>query len=177
MGGASIGAPASYYGQKNYGNAGGSVEKTAPAAVPGLERYHGTDTFLTDALTEEAKRHVSEAVTDHQPFFLYFAQYAVHAPFDSDPRFADHYRDSGKPANAQAFATLIEGMDKSLGDLMAHLDTLGVAENTLVIFLGDNGASPWGNFPAIGSNADFIWAPQYGNGIAFFTASFTIVPT
>lgn len=140
VGGASIGAPASYYGQKNYGNAGGAVKKTAPAAVPGLERYHGTDTFLTDALTEEAKRHVSEAVTHHQPFFLYFAQYAVHAPFNSDPRFADHYRDSGKPANAQAFATLIEGMDKSLGDLMAHLDALGVAENTLVIFLGDNGS-------------------------------------
>ncbi|MFO0979738.1 MAG: sulfatase-like hydrolase/transferase [Planctomycetaceae bacterium] len=138
--GASIGAPASYYGQKNYGNAGGSVKKTEPAAVPGLERFHGTDTFLTDALTEEAKRHVSEAVTSHQPFFLYFAQYAVHAPFNSDPRFADHYRDSGKPANAQAFATLVEGMDKSLGDLMQHLHDLGVAENTLVIFLGDNGS-------------------------------------
>ncbi len=140
VGGASIGAPASYYGQKNYGNAGGAMKKTEPAAVPGLERYHGTDTFLTDALTEEAKRHVSEAVNDHQPFFLYFAQYAVHAPFNSDLRFADHYRDSGKPANAQAFATLIEGMDKSLGDLLHHLDSLGVADNTLVIFLGDNGS-------------------------------------
>ncbi len=138
--GASIGAPASYYGQKNYGNAGGPVKKTDPAAVPGLERYHGTDTFLTDAVTEEATRHVSEAVRNKQPFFLYFAQYAVHAPFNSDPRFANHYQDSGKPANAQAFATLIEGMDKSLGDLLRHLDSLGVANNTLVIFLGDNGS-------------------------------------
>ena len=50
-----------------------------------------------------------------------------------------HYEDSGKPAPAQAFATLIEGMDKSLGDLLDHLDALGVAENTLVLFLGDNG--------------------------------------
>ena len=37
------------------------------------------------------------------------------------PRFAAHYKDSGKPAAAQAFATLIEGMDKSLGDILDHL--------------------------------------------------------
>lgn len=140
VGGASIGAPASYYGRQNFGNAGGDVKKTAPAAVPGLAAYHGTDTFLTDALTLEANKHVAEAVTAEKPFFLYFAQYAVHAPFNSDPRFAAHYKDSGKPAQAQAFATLIEGMDKSLGDVLDHLDRLGVADNTLVIFLGDNGS-------------------------------------
>ena len=38
-----------------------------------------------------------------------------------------------------AYATMIEGMDKSLGDLMDHIETKGVAENTLIIFLGDNG--------------------------------------
>ena len=83
---------------------------------------------------------MSAAVEAKQPFFLYFAHYAVHAPFNSDPRFADHYRDSGKPQPAQAFATLIEGMDKSLGDLLDHLDALGVADNTLIFFLGDNGS-------------------------------------
>jgi len=75
-----------------------------------------------------------------KPFFLYFPQYAVHAPFNSDPRFAANYANSGKPANAQAFATLIEGMDKSLGDVLNQLEKLGVAENTLFIFLGDNGS-------------------------------------
>ncbi len=140
VGGASIGAPASYYGEQNYGNEGGNVKKQAPAAVPGLEPYHGTETFLTEALTIEAKKHVGESVKAQLPFFLYFPQYAVHAPFHSDPRFADHYRDSGKPPQAQAFATLIEGMDRSLGEILDHLDTLGIAENTLVIFLGDNGS-------------------------------------
>ncbi len=140
VGGASIGAPATYYGDKNYGNAGGKVQKTSPAAVPGLEQYYGTDEFLTDALTREAKKHVSQAVEDKKPFFLYFAQYAVHAPFNSDPRYAANYKESGKPENAQAFATLIEGMDKSLGDVIDHLEQLGVADNTLVVFLGDNGS-------------------------------------
>jgi arylsulfatase A-like enzyme len=138
--GASFGAPATYYGERNYGNIGGPVEKQASHAVPHLEAYHGTRTFLTEALTIEANKRLSEAVDAGRPFFLYFAHYAVHAPFNSDPRFAPHYQDSGKSARAQAFATLIEGMDKSLGDVMDHLEKLGVAENTLILFLGDNGS-------------------------------------
>ncbi|MCA9135037.1 MAG: sulfatase-like hydrolase/transferase, partial [Planctomycetales bacterium] len=75
---------------------------------------------------------------------------AVHAPFNSDPRFADHYKDSGKPENAQAFATLIEGMDKSLGDMIDHFEELGIAENTIVFFLGDNGSdAPLGDEHAV----------------------------
>jgi arylsulfatase A-like enzyme len=140
VGGASIGAPASYYGMQNYGNEGGSVTKQSPAAVPGLKKYHGSDTFLTEALTLEAKAHVADAVKAKKRFFLYLAHYAVHAPFNSDPRFAANYKNSGKPANAQAFASLVEGMDKSLGDLLDHLEKLGVAEDTLVLFLGDNGS-------------------------------------
>ena len=115
-----------------------------------MEKYHGTETYLTDALTIEAKTHLATSVKDKKPFYLYMAQYAVHAPFDSDPRFAAHYAESGKPKPAQAFATLIEGMDKSLGDLLDHLDELGVAENTLILFLGDNGSdAPLGHEHAV----------------------------
>ncbi len=144
--GCSIGAPASYYGTKNFGHG----QKRASHAVPHLEKYHGTETFLTEALTIEANVHVRDAVESDKPFFLYFAHYAVHAPFNSDPRFAAHYKDSGKPAPAQAFATLIEGMDKSLGDVLDQLDALGVAENTLILFLGDNGSdAPLGHQHAV----------------------------
>ncbi len=155
VGGASIGAPGSYLGTSNFGgkqpkNADSKQKKRTDHAVPGLEKYHGKDIFLTEALTIEAKQHLSEAVGESKPFFLYFAQYAVHAPFNSDPRFAANYKDSGKPEQAQAFATLIEGMDKSLGDILDHLDTLGVADNTLVIFLGDNGSdAPLGHQHAV----------------------------
>lgn len=147
--GASIGAPGSYYGTKNFGGIvddakGGKKAKAAGkkpgSAVPGLEKYHGQDIFLTEALTIEAKAHVSDAVKAQKPFFLYFPQYAVHSPHQSDPRFAANYTNSGKPPQAQNFATLIEGMDKSLGDVLDHLEALGVAENTLVFFLGDNGS-------------------------------------
>ncbi|MCZ2343407.1 MAG: sulfatase [Bacteroidales bacterium] len=148
--GSASGAPASYWGQQNFGNGG----KRAAYGVPGLEKYHGTDTFLTEALTREATAQVSAAVQAHQPFFLYLAHYAVHAPFQTDARFAEHYRHAGKPQNAQAFATLIEGMDKSLGDLLDHLEKLGVAENTVIFFLGDNGSdAPLGDPHAVASAA------------------------
>lgn len=150
--GGSIGAPGSYYGKQNFDRPtkANAKVKRGSHAVPGLEKYHGQDIFLTEALTLEAKAHVSDAVKAEKPFFLYFAQYAVHAPFDSDPRFAAHYTDSGKSPQAQAFATLVEGMDKSLGDLLDHLDALGIAENTLVFFLGDNGSdAPLGHEHAV----------------------------
>ncbi|MCK4684383.1 MAG: sulfatase-like hydrolase/transferase, partial [Pirellulales bacterium] len=100
--GCSWGQPGSYYGQDGYGHIKGNKKR----AVPHLETYHGTDTFLSEALTIEAKKQISQAVDEGAPFFLDFAHYAVHAPFQSDPRFAGHYADSGKPKNAQAYATL-----------------------------------------------------------------------
>lgn len=153
--GGANGAPGSYYGRQNYGNpVNGKPGRNAANAVSGLEKYHGTDTFLTEALTLEANAQVDAAVKDRQPFFLYFSHYAVHRPFDSDPRFAAHYQDSGQPPMEQAFAALIEGMDKSLGDVLDHLDQLGIASNTLVIFLGDNGSDcPLGEAHDIGSAA------------------------
>lgn len=136
VGGCSIGQPGSYYAKQNFGLNG----KRDTHAVPHLEKYHGSDLFLTEALTLEANAHVSAAVEAGKPFFLYFPQYAVHAPFNSDPRFEQHYKSSGKSPQAQAFATLVEGMDKSLGDVLDHIERIGEAENTLVIFLGDNGS-------------------------------------
>jgi len=136
VGGTCIGAPGSYYGKNSFGKG----RKTLHARpVPDLGKYHGQDIFLTEALTLEAKAEVDKAIENGKPFFLHMSHYAVHSPFQSDPRFAEHYRVEGKSKHYRAYATMIEGMDKSLGDLMDHLMAKGVAENTLVLFLGDNG--------------------------------------
>ena len=102
-----MGAPGSYYAQDNYG--WGTKRETH--AVPHLEAYHGSDTHLSEALTIEANKALDDAVNAGQPFYLYFGHYAVHSPFQSDPRFAANYVDSGKDERAQAFATMIEGME------------------------------------------------------------------
>jgi len=155
IGGFSCGEPESYYGENHYAKKRYALDTKRPwRAVPHLEAYHGTETFLTEALTIEAKSRVTDAVQAKKPFFLYMAHYAVHAPFDSDPRFAANYVASGKPKPAQAYATLIEGIDKSLGDILDHLESLGVAENTLVLLLGDNGSdAPLGHRHEVASAA------------------------
>ena len=134
--GNSIGHPGSYFGTDGFGHIKGQKAR----AVPGLEQYHGQDIFLTEALTIESKAAMTKAKESGKPFFLHMAHYAVHAPFHSDPRFAENYNDSGKSEKAQAYATLIEGIDKSLGDIVQHVKDLGIGENTLILFLGDNGS-------------------------------------
>lgn len=134
--GSSIGHPGSYYGEHGYGHIKGQKKR----AVPGLEKYHGTNTFLSDALTMEADEQITQSVEEGKPFFLYMSHYAVHAPFETDKRFIGNYTSPDMSDQAKAFATLIEGMDKSLNDLMDRLEELGVAENTLILFLGDNGS-------------------------------------
>ena len=150
IGGNSIGQPGSYYGEWGYGFIKGNKSR----AVPGLEKYHGSDVFLTDALTLEAEAEMEKAVKEGKPFYLNMSHYAVHQPFEADKRYLDKYKNSGKGHMAEAFATLTEGMDKSLGDLMKKLEELGVAENTLILFLGDNGGdAPLGGPADYGSSA------------------------
>ena len=150
IGGCAYGQPGSYYGTDHFGWAKKGREKRA---VPGLEKYHGKDIFLTEALTLEINKAITEAVEEEKPFFAYMSHYAVHTPFQSDERFARNYSDVGKKSLG-AYATLIEGMDKSLNDMLDHLEELGVAENTLVMFLGDNGSdAPAGGTHDIASSA------------------------
>lgn len=107
--------------------------------IPGLDKYHGTNVFLTEALTREALAQMDRAVADGRPFFLYMSHYAVHVPFAPDARFVQRYRAAGLDDTEAQYAALIEGMDKSLGDLLDALDRHGIADNTLVLFLSDNG--------------------------------------
>lgn len=136
------GGPGSYYGSFNYSaehrNGGRQWD------IPDLEKYHGTETFLTEAITLEMNAAISQSVEDKKPFFSYMSHYALHVPFlYPDLRFTKNY--PTLKGDALAHATLVKGMDKSLGDIVSHLDGLGVAEDTLIIFFSDNGSvSPLG---------------------------------
>jgi arylsulfatase A-like enzyme len=136
--GHAAGGLASYLGEENYGNRTDGGEQSL-FAVPGLEKYWGTDTFVTEALTIEALKALDEAKKQDRPFYLYMSHYAVHIPFDIDKRFYQKYIDKGLTAHEAAYAALVEGMDKSLGDIMDWLERNGEADNTIVIFMSDNG--------------------------------------
>ena len=115
--GHAAGGLASYLGEENYGHTKDG-KPISLMAVPGLEKYWGTETFVTEALTLEAIKALDKAKKYNQPFYLYMAQYAIHIPLNKDKRFYDKYKKKGMTDHEAAYATLIEGMDKSLGDLM-----------------------------------------------------------
>jgi len=146
--GHSAGHPQSYLGTENYGNLPG---KASAQAVPDLEEFWGTETFLTEALTRASLKALDQPILQHQPFYLYLAHYAVHLPIMTDNRFIQKYIDAGLSPVEANYASMIEGMDKSLGDLMQYLKEKKADKNTIIIFMSDNGglslAPPRGGEP------------------------------
>ncbi|MSU24138.1 MAG: N-acetylgalactosamine-4-sulfatase [Opitutus sp.] len=93
-------------------------------------------TNLTDAFTREANDFITRHRT--QPFFLYLAYNAVHSPMQgADAYLAKfvHIPD----LHRRIFAAMLAQLDASVGRVLAHLRASGLTENTLVIFLSDNG--------------------------------------
>jgi len=79
--GHAAGGPGSYQGLENFGNKekGGH---TLPWSVPGLEKYHGEDIHLTDALTNEAMASLDRAADSGKPFYLYWLIMRYTRPFN-----------------------------------------------------------------------------------------------
>lgn len=136
--GHAAGGLASYLGEQRYGH-DKNGKPVSGFAIPDLEAYWDTDVFVTEALTREAIKALDKARSQDHPFFLYMAHYAVHIPIQADKRFLKRYQDMGLSATEAAYATLVEGMDKSLGDLMDYLEKNGEIDNTIIIFMSDNG--------------------------------------
>ncbi len=132
------GKPRSYYGEENYGN---TPDKWNFFSVQNMTEYYGTSTHLTEALTLEALKTLDYPIDNGLPFYLNFCHHAVHTPIHRDPRFFQKYVDRGMDEGQARFASMCEGMDKSLGDLMAYLEKRGVLDNTAIIFMSDNGGN------------------------------------
>jgi len=135
--GHAAGAPKSYLGEQNFGNL--PKFEGQPWVVPGLEKYHGKDIFLTEALTQEAKSALKKTLNAKQPFFLYMSLYGVHTPIMADNRFVEKYYKMGLDSTEAKYASMVESMDKALGDLMDFTEENGIADNTIILFMSDNG--------------------------------------
>jgi arylsulfatase A len=76
------------------------------------------------------------------PFFVYYPMMLTHSPYQPTPDSAEWDRTlQGETArqNPKHFGEMVEYMDKLLGKLVARLEALGLRENTLLLFVGDNG--------------------------------------
>jgi arylsulfatase A-like enzyme len=95
--------------------------------------------YLADFLTDRAIDFIRRQ--KDKPFFLYLPHFGVHAPHEAKPELVEIFRP--KPAvggqHDPTYAAMIASVDESVGRILATLDELGLANNTLVIFSSDNG--------------------------------------
>lgn len=121
---------------------------------PGKGRTTGRKHGTID-ITRETRKFIT--ANKDKPFFAYVAYYDVHTPIIAEKRYLEHYTKKAaklgpSPAPIKehdglsrprqdnaALATMVQAVDDSVGELLAHLDELGIADNTCVIFYSDNG--------------------------------------
>lgn len=112
--------------------------------------------YMTDLIADACVEWLARR--DRNPFFLYVPFTAPHAPLQ-DPDEYDPVVGTApiRDGNRQVYARMVERMDDAVGAILAQLDRLGIAENTLVIFTSDNGANRNGrNDPFRGGKAS-LW--------------------
>lgn len=109
----------------------------APYGRPEMEAPVGE--YLTDRLTSEAIRFMR----DHskEPFFLYLPYYAVHTPLQAKTEFHEKYIAKGGTGcqNNAVYAGMVDNLDRCMGLLLSEIKSLGLDENTLILFTSDNG--------------------------------------
>lgn len=98
----------------------------------GGKRAQWRDEYIADSIADHAVRFLERCAGQAAPFFLYYATNDVHVPRVPHPRFAGK---SGLGPRGDA----ILSFDWCVGRVLAALDSLGLAENTLVILSSDNG--------------------------------------
>jgi arylsulfatase A len=73
------------------------------------------------------------------PFFLWFAPKIPHTPFDAPASYQQRYQGLGLPALERAYYANVTWFDAVVGELLAELEARGLRENTLIVYLADNG--------------------------------------
>jgi arylsulfatase A len=114
-------------------------------ANPGLE-HNGEELNFTDGEygPDLINEFAIDFITRHKdrPFLLYYPMVLTHGPYQPTPDSTDwdsSFDGNEKVKNPQHFAEMVGYMDKLVGRVVAKVDELGIRDDTLIIFLGDNG--------------------------------------
>lgn len=119
-------------------------------------RFEKFDGYCTDVWFREGMRFIEENRSN--PFLLYLAPNAPHGPYRVPPEWAEPYVGNRDVANPN-FYGMIANIDHNMGLLREHLKELELADNTILIFMTDNGTAAGGRFngldsvPTLGFNA------------------------
>ena len=112
------------------------------------QKYEG---YCTDIFFNESKRFIEESIDQEKPFFAYIATNTPHGPLypkQEDYEVLEKLFDKSKFANRKGFKSvlvkylaMIRNIDSNVGDLVNFIETKGVIDDTIIIFLTDNGST------------------------------------
>ncbi len=111
------------------------------AGSPEKTLINNDDRYLTDEFTDEAVRAITDRPKD-RPFFMYLAYNAPHAPMQATAKYMARFPNEKDPVR-RTYAAMISALDDGVGRVLGELDRQGVRDNTIVVFLADNGAATY----------------------------------
>ncbi|MDF7825372.1 sulfatase-like hydrolase/transferase [Pontiellaceae bacterium B12227] len=96
--------------------------------------------YVTDRLTHGAVDYISTHAKKHpkQPFFMYLSYTAPHGPLEPKPGYAERYPNLGNEKR-RAYAGLVASLDEGVGQVLQCLENNKLLENTIIVFMSDNG--------------------------------------
>ncbi len=133
----------------------GQAYKCSCADAPGNKyfnptlRYNGsfvrTTGYCTNLFFTGALGWINRVKAGDAPFFAYITTNAPHGPFIAPPSNTKRFTDLGFSQRTAGFYGMIENIDENVGRLMNHLEKWKLLENTVVIFMSDNGMTGGGS--------------------------------
>lgn len=135
--------PLKYGFASSYGYLDGQVDPYTHQYKTGPNSWHRNDKLFreeghaTDLITAEAVRVIEEKGSE--PFFLYVAYSVPHYPLEEPEEWMSQYDDLNLHPSRKLFAASVTHMDAGIGKIVEALDRTGARENTLILFISDNG--------------------------------------
>ncbi len=101
--------------------------------------------YLTDAIAREAVEFIEAKKNDPNPFFIYMAFNAVQGPLEAKQVDLDRFA-SEPDIDRRTLCAAMYSMDENIGKVLTKLEDEGLTNNTLIIFISDNGGDPGNNY-------------------------------
>lgn len=124
--------------------------------------------YITDALSREAINSINMSKDKKKPFFIYLAYNAPHVPLEAKIEDLAQFPDI-KDNDRKAYAAMVYAVDRGVGDIVKTLRANNQLDNTLIVFLSDNGGNTdhgANNDPLKGTKGD-TWEGGYRTPMFF----------
>jgi arylsulfatase len=104
-------------------------------------KFVKTAGYCTDEFFAQATRWIEGEAAAKRPFLAWIATNAPHAPYNAKPEDAALYEGKGLGKDTENFFGMIHNIDQNVGRILARLEALRLAQDTLVVFMNDNGGT------------------------------------